>query len=801
MRMAQHASRRWPRALRTWWALLLAGIFLVVGLPASDAHTPHDVIFDVELSPSFDEDRTAYAIARSYLLKTEDGGDTWRRLVRGLDHESPLSSIGVAAGDASILYAGTKGDGIYRSDDEGTSWTNVNGDLPGANVLALAVSPHSPDTVFATIVGKGGPVVHRTDDGGQTWSQLPDAGRSRVVAFAPDDDEVIFTGDGGGRVRISSDGGSAWSVVHQGDGSGGIADIAVSPAFSRDRTVYVATREAGALVSTDGGGSFAPLESRITGTRLVSVMLSPVFETDSTVWLSTWSDGVFTSDDAGATWQPHSEGLTKNEQADLLDNPHFGALRTSGGTSEDDRTVFLAGFDGLFRASGSGDWESVETQVSSNIVSVAVSPDYANDQTIAVATYINGAFLSRDGGRSFEAINDGLASEHEWTSEPDYVARLTGIGFSPSFAGDQTMFAGIRGYVLRSLDGGESWTARTPDGLLAPDEVPADYTLTAFSPRFSDDHTVVLGTDGGKVFHSDNAGASFSLVADIGVEITAIAISPGPPGERLVVAGTAAGVHISSDEGKSWDRAGGLEVPITSLAVSPAFERDKRVFVGTHNGLLVSEDAAGSWSEVVDPALGPSGVIEGVVLSPAFERDGTGLVSVKGRGLFRTSDHGASFAPVGSDLFDRDLVVSTFYHSTTEPIVFSPDYERDQTVFGFAETSLLKSTDRGETWEVITLPVTMHDTSREAAEGGLLETAVFGGSPRGGDDDRSFDTPIGRLSVRRVLAAVAVALVALAAMTVARCVPVGGKVPLGSVAVRVALAATVLVAALLAVAA
>lgn len=798
MRMAQQASRRWPRALRTCLVALLAGVFLAVGVPESDAHTPHDVIFDVEMSPSFDEDRTAYAIARSYLLKTEDGGASWRRLVRGLDHKSPLSSIGVAASDSRVLYAGTKGDGVYRSEDEGTSWTKVNGNLPGANVLALAVSPHAADTVFVTIVGKGGPVVHRTDDGGRSWSQLPDAGRSRVIAFATDDDQVIFTGDGGGRVRLSSDGGSTWSVVYGGEGSGGIADIAVSPAFSRDRTVYVATREAGALVSTDGGGTFAPLDSRMTGTRLVSVMLSPAFEMDSTVWLSTWGDGVFTSDDAGATWQPRSEGLTTNEQADLLDNPQFGALRTSAGASGGDRTVFLAGFDGLFRASGSNDWESVETQVSSNIVSVAVSPNYRNDQTLAVATYINGALLSRDGGETWRAINAGLATEYEWTRAPDYVARLTGIGFSPSFEEDQAMFAGIRGYVLRSVDSGESWTALTPDGLLAPDEVPADYTLMAFSPRFSDDRTILLGTDGGKVFRSKNAGASFSLVADIDLEITAIAITPGPPGERLVVAGTAAGVYISADEGTSWSRAGGLEVPITSLAISPSFEQDKRVYVGTQNGLFVSDDAAASWSEVMDPVLGPAGVIEAVALSPAFGRDGTGLVSVKGRGLFRTSDRATTFTPVGGDLFERSLVLSTFYHSTTEPIVFSPDYERDRTVFGFAETSLLKSTDGGETWEVTTLPVTMHDTSRDAAEGELLKTAVFGGRAR--DDDRSFGTPIGRLSVRRVLAALAVAVVVLAAVTLARGVSVGGRRLLASASARVALATLVLFAALLAVA-
>ena len=69
-------SGRLAGVLRTLAAAVVALAFvagLTVLAPTAHAHSPHDVVADVELSPEFDQDLTAYAIVREYLLRSDDG--------------------------------------------------------------------------------------------------------------------------------------------------------------------------------------------------------------------------------------------------------------------------------------------------------------------------------------------------------------------------------------------------------------------------------------------------------------------------------------------------------------------------------------------------------------------------------------------------------------------------------------------------------------------------------------------------------------------------------------------------------
>ena len=59
-----------------------------------------------------------------------------------------------------------------------------------------------------------------------------------------------------------------------------------------------------------------------------------------------------------------------------------------------------------------------------------------------------------------------LCDEHEWERATDYIARLTTIAIAPSYPRDGTLFAGSRGYWFRSTNGGGSWEALSPAGLL-----------------------------------------------------------------------------------------------------------------------------------------------------------------------------------------------------------------------------------------------------------------------------------------------------------------------------------------------
>jgi cobalamin biosynthesis Mg chelatase CobN len=80
------------------------------------------------------------------------------------------------------------------------------------------------------------------------------------------------------------------------------------------------------------------------------------------------------------------------------------------------------------------------------------------------------------------------------------------------------------------------------------------------------------------------------------------------------------------------------------------------------------------------------------------------LVSVAGVGLFRSSDAGASFRETGRDLTDQGLVIADFDNPTSEPIQFSSAFAHDRTVYAYAQQSVVRSTDAGATWELLSIP-------------------------------------------------------------------------------------------------
>ena len=96
--------------------------------------------------------------------------------------------------------------------------------------------------------------------------------------------------------------------------------------------------------------------------------------------------------------------------------------------------------------------------------------------------------------------------------------------------------------------------------------------------------------------------------------------------------------------------------------------------------------------------------LEAVALSPNYAQDGTLMVSLRGKGLYKSVDKGETFAPIG----DASLAFSRMYNvpCAGRPIEFSPNYAKDNTIFGFgtADTDLYRSTDGGDTWEILQTP-------------------------------------------------------------------------------------------------
>ncbi len=130
---------------------------------------------------------------------------------------------------SATVYAGTQGQGVFRSDDRGKTWRPAG--LDGMIVNALAASPHEPGTLYA---GTKPTQVYLSEDAGASWSELtgfrripsrwwwrspaewPFTAYVQAIALSPDDPAVILVGIEAGAVVRSADGGMTWTDHRRG---------------------------------------------------------------------------------------------------------------------------------------------------------------------------------------------------------------------------------------------------------------------------------------------------------------------------------------------------------------------------------------------------------------------------------------------------------------------------------------------------------------------------------------------------------------------------------------------------------
>lgn len=657
------------------------------------AHVPHDDIGGVDISPDFATDQTTIAIVRNRLMRTADGGTTWDELVTGV-HGANFQTVAFDPLDGQRLLVGTRGGGIvFRSTDGGDSFVSSAAGLSLTDVTEIAWSEITTDLVFAAGAPGG---IARSVDGGVSWTDVsPGPGRFDALAFTPGGD--VLAGDRNGDVWRSTDGGATWQTIHSVPGGSGI-NAMVAADNGTDVTILVAT-ETGALHrSVDDGVTFAAVGLSLPAEEIQDLAISPDHAVDQTAWLSSRTDGAFRSVDGGVTWALSATGLTVAAQAAELGRANFGqlALGDDGGAP----ILFLGGFDGLFRSTDGGlAWDAQNTHVD-YIVGLALSPDYANDQTVLVTTYVKGAYVSTDGGITWTDAHMGLGHARDAGNGFAAVRRLYNAEMSPDFATDQRMFTVTPNRFAYSDDLGEFWNEVAVSTPTPPIRGP----VIAVSPDFATDQTVFFGTLKGDVHRSTGGGAAgWTHLSNAGGRIRSMIVSPDYTVDGTLFAGIDTGVVKSTDGGSTWVPVGPV-MTSPQIAISPAFATDQTLFAATSAGLFVTTDGGTTWNGVTGGPLTATSHVEAVALSPDFANDGIVLVSEESAGLLKSVDGGASFAVTGADLLAQNVIIAEFNNPTEVPIEFSADFATDQTVFAYGQQDLAKSTDGGATWQILSLP-------------------------------------------------------------------------------------------------
>src|SRR2546427_451265 len=212
------------------------------------------------------------------VFKSTDGGSSWRSTNVGLN-KLEVEALVIDPQTPTTVYAGTKvrvdvrglpfeedPSGVFKSTDGGVSWVAINTGLPvGKHVLALAINPQSPTTVYASLSQKPdriswplptstGDGVYKTTNGGNTWNRVGQSSNIYVVlAVDPRTPDIIYasgftfvplqepgsTGSLG--VFKSVDGGRSWRLINTGLTNLHANVVAVDPKIPT--TVYLGTRE------------------------------------------------------------------------------------------------------------------------------------------------------------------------------------------------------------------------------------------------------------------------------------------------------------------------------------------------------------------------------------------------------------------------------------------------------------------------------------------------------------------------------------------------------------------------------
>ena len=159
------------------------------------------------------------------------------------------------------------------------------------------------------------------------------------------------------------------------------------------------------------------------------------------------------------------------------------------------------------------------------------------------------------------------------------------------------------------------------------------------------------------IFISDDYGESYVRVDSFpGKDVTTFHTARLFALEPTIFAGTTSELYRSTDGGTEWMHVGAGQI---TSAVRDTTWPGPQFFAATDGGLFVSEDIGESW-ERLDTGL-PTGPLLSMVVSRFFLADPMIIVGSRGAGLYRCSDGGASFEPIGDKAMTSRTVHALYW--------------------------------------------------------------------------------------------------------------------------------------------
>ena len=482
------------------------------------------------------------------IYRSQDGGASWQNM--GLKETQHISEIIIHPSNSQVMWVAAQGPlwnsggerGVYKTTDGGATWKQVLGNDEWTGATDIMLDPRNPDVIYAATWDRhrtvaalmdGGPGtgIHRSDDGGETWTALkkglPGSNKGKIgLAISPQNPDVVYAAIEldriSGAVYRSDNRGASWqkmsNTVAGGTGPHYYQELYASP-HEFDKIYLMNVR---VLMSKDGGRSFETVRHN----QKHSDNHAMIFRQDDPDYIMLGTDaGIYESFDDAATWKYHKNlPLTQFYKVAVNDAKPF--YHIFGGTQDNGS---VGGPSATDEREGIANRHWYKTLFADGHQS-ATDPVYNN---IVYAETQEGGLHRVDlvsGDKVFIQPQAGLGEPHErfnWDApilvSPHDPARL--------------YFASYR--VWRSDNRGDSWKTVSED-------------LTRNENRLE------LPIMGGKQSW-DNAWDVYAMSN----YNTITSLSESPVQEGLLYAGTDDGyIAVSENGGESWKR-----IPVTKLGL------------------------------------------------------------------------------------------------------------------------------------------------------------------------------------------------------------------------------------------
>jgi photosystem II stability/assembly factor-like uncharacterized protein len=202
--------------------------------PGAGGMCLHTILVD----PS-DHNRIFIAISAAGAFRSDDAGQSWRPINRGLRSEQipePTAEVGhcvhriaMHPSRPNVLFMQKHWD-VMRSDNAGESWQEVSGNLPTDFGFVIDVHAHEPETIYVVPIKSdsehfpldGKLRVYRSRTGGNEWEALTNGLPQsncyvNVLREAMDIDSLdpcgVYFGTSGGQVYVSPNAGDNWITI------------------------------------------------------------------------------------------------------------------------------------------------------------------------------------------------------------------------------------------------------------------------------------------------------------------------------------------------------------------------------------------------------------------------------------------------------------------------------------------------------------------------------------------------------------------------------------------------------------